>query len=171
MIHREHPILSFLYVLGISVIFFILFKVFSIGIVVMGHTSIFTNLPNFPWIIASFGELMRGINGEIYLIIYKITGIKSPAFFAICIAPIIEEIQFRGPLWALRNNNNWTLKISLGLILTFLFASCHLVPVVYVVFIFLVGCLCSYLTLLTHKLWPSMLFHACYNANIVFSGF
>jgi len=156
---------SFLSVLGLTTILMIAYQ---IAIHTVFNTDSFVYLyPHYWNFIEYILYCIRSFNGSVCDWIYYFTGIDDPGFYAVFVAPVIEELQFRGPILLLRNNKSPTIKYGACLFSTLLFAMCHPVPLVYGCFIFIIGLLCCYLTLKTEHLYFPMCFHAFYNANLL----
>jgi len=93
-------------------------------------------------------------------------------FIAACVfAPVVEELQFRGPiLWALNAPlARWTHYLIWPLIVgtTVLFTLGHPYPVVALPNVFAVAALSTWLTWRFRSLWPAILFHAIHNVQAV----
>jgi hypothetical protein len=76
------------------------------------------------------------------------------------VAPIVEEIFFRGFVFAgLRGRYGWQ---NAALISAFLFAVIHFTPTAFIP-IFILGCIFAYLYQRSNSIWPAILMHASTN--------
>lgn len=160
---------TFLSVLGLSSILMLVYR--GLLALITSHCAIDITswTPTFFWPLDNIVYIVRTFNWLIHDGIFIITGLSNAPFHSVIISPIIEEVQFRGPLLMLKKCSKRT-KFLCALASALIFAICHPVPMVFIAFIFVIGSLCTYLAMKTQNLGWSILFHALYNANLVVLG-
>ena len=80
---------------------------------------------------------------------------------SVVIAPLVEEIFFRGFLFqGFRQKYGWVAAIFLS---SFFFAAAHLDPVAFIP-TFILGCVLAYTFHRSNSLWPGIIFHFLINA-------
>ncbi len=93
----------------------------------------------------------------------------SGSFLAACIlAPLLEEIEFRGPLLLLRRHvsSPWVCSLA-ACVLGTIFACAHPVPLLVLPILFAFALCATWLAFKTGRLLPAMLLHAAYNAHVI----
>lgn len=92
----------------------------------------------------------------------KYLGLATP----IIGAPIMEELEFRGPIWLVRHSKNKWFKYGLVIITSLLFGLCHRRGIAPTLLICTMGFISSGLVLKTKRIWPSQILHGLYNALV-----
>jgi len=81
---------------------------------------------------------------------------------SVVIAPLVEEIFFRGFLFqGFRQKYGWVAAIFLS---SFFFAAAHLDPVAFIP-TFILGCVLAYVFHRSNSLWPGIIFHFLINGS------
>jgi len=81
---------------------------------------------------------------------------------SVIIAPLVEEIFFRGFLFqGFRQKYGWVAAIFLS---SFFFAAAHLDPVAFIP-TFILGCVLAYVFHRSNSLWPGIIFHFLINGS------
>lgn len=154
------------FAVGLSVMSIILsqlFYIFTYGTTL--HTILYTKeIVSYPWLLEVFVNQLVSLNSYIYVLL----GISWRFFAPIVGAPILEELEFRGGIYLIRNKKSKVLKVFLSVLTTLLFVLCHSVPVGYWFTIGSIGLISCWLVFRTKKLWPSMALHAIYNTLVAF---
>jgi len=99
--------------------------------------------------------------GEIFKLF---SGLESPAWLilsVVIIAPIVEEIFFRGFLFqGFRQRYGWVAGIAIS---SFIFAAAHLDPVAFIP-TFILGAVLAYVYHRSNSVWPGIILHFLVNA-------
>lgn len=82
---------------------------------------------------------------------------------------VLEEIQFRGPLWLLRKYPAYVWWPA-ALLINVWFLLCHNRAPIYLIYIFTFAMMAAWLVRKTGKLWPSIVLHMIYNAYWFLGG-
>ena len=91
-------------------------------------------------------------------------GVLALVVLTVVIAPLAEEIMFRGVLYpGLRDRFN---PYAAGIVSSLVFAVFHGEPFVFVP-IFMLGVMLAWITEMTRSIWPAILGHAVFNASAV----
>lgn len=108
-------------------------------------------------------SILSWINSWIYYIIFGLNYVYSLS--AIIGAPILEELEWRGPLYLINKKYNLSekTKIILSSLSSLLFAMWHGLSIIGTINITIVGLVLSWLIFKTKKLWCSISVHSLYN--------
>jgi len=106
-------------------------------------------------------------NTFIYGLITHFLGIKAAWITSVILAPILEEIEFRGIIYKIKDTTNNFLKYGLVSLTSIIFGLCHCVPIGFTCIIISMGFLCCWLVLKTKRLWTSIALHSTYNLLII----
>lgn len=120
-------------------------------------------LARYPWIIEITKNFVLDVNELLHSMACLILP-DTNFVHSVILAPIFEEIQFRLPLLFIKNK--WAKMILIPLS-CLLFAICHPLPLIYVIAIFMVGCLLTYTALKTKSITSSIILHSIYNFSII----
>ncbi|OGZ02782.1 MAG: hypothetical protein A3G64_01035 [Candidatus Liptonbacteria bacterium RIFCSPLOWO2_12_FULL_60_15] len=85
-------------------------------------------------------------------------------------APLIEELEWRGPLWLTRrhaNRNWWKAAAVVGAVL---FTLGHNSGLGVLIAVFAMALASAWLIRKTERFWPSLVLHAAYNMQVTFWG-
>lgn len=89
---------------------------------------------------------------------------------SLIVAPaILEEIQYRGPLWLLKNYPAYTWW-PICLLINVCFLLAHNTAPIYLIYIFAFAMMAAWLVRQTGKLWPAIILHMLYNTFWIFGG-
>ena len=86
-------------------------------------------------------------------------------------APILEEIEFRLPLFLLRKHSDKCWWKILAVVSCLMFALVHNRGVVSLLTIFVVGAVNLWLIIRYNRFWPAILVHCSFNLNVTFTAF
>lgn len=122
---------------------------------------------NYPlWLLALI-QCIVDINMWVYEWFIPFFGTKTPLLIGIFLAPILEELEFRGIIYKYQNANKY-IKYGLVFLSTLLFGLAHHVPIAFTITIMTMALLSCHLIFKTKKLYFSIFLHALYN-SIVFA--
>jgi membrane protease YdiL (CAAX protease family) len=111
-------------------------------------------------------QVLIDANSYIYGLFLPVFGKYLTVTKLVILGPILEEIQFR-LLPCIITKYNKKLAICIGLFTNVLFTACHVVPIGFLINIFLVGLISTWLVIKTKKIYPSMLLHGLYNLMVL----
>ena len=107
---------------------------------------------------------LLGVSTQGDEIMQLVGALDSPIWLfivGVILAPIVEEIFFRGFLFqGFRHQYGWVAGM---LISSAIFGAAHLDPVAFIP-TFILGCLLAYMYHLTHSVWPGVILHVTVNA-------
>lgn len=82
---------------------------------------------------------------------------------------VLEEVQYRGPLWLLKKCPAYVWWPA-ALLVNTLFLLSHNTAPIFLAYIFVFAMMCAWLVRKTGKLWPSVVLHMIYNTYWMFGG-
>ena len=116
----------------------------------------------YEWTIGSTGWIYETIGGYFY----------DPYYFLrpLVLAPILEELLYRGPLWVLGRHARERWWMLLAVLIGIVFAFGHPRGLGFLVPIFGLGISTAWVIRQTGRLWLAMAFHSVYNISMVFAN-
>jgi membrane protease YdiL (CAAX protease family) len=130
----------------------------------LSEYGVYTQIPLVKYI----RVLAVGINHTFHSMLPNFGDAWMMCMGAWLIAPIFEELEFRGLLWWFNKKMSKGWYIAASLVSSLIFALCHDVPPGYCITILLGGLTFCWLIRQTGRIWPSMLCHSVYNFQIFF---
>ena len=122
-----------------------------------------THTVNVPAFVEIFYGLQQWIGNTLYSFILKFIDDPSQIILVIFVAPIVEEILYRGPLFYLKSyldNYSWW---SLAIVFAVLFTYSHSLYGISLFPIFILGLCCSWLIKVSNVFWPTVILHILFN--------
>ena len=98
-------------------------------------------------------------------------GYKNLVFSGLVMAPLAEEVMYRGPLYLLKSRIGLHTWWVLAIFLATLFAVSHRILGLPLFPIFVLGIASSWLIMETKRFWPSIALHFLYNFQTVAYSF
>jgi membrane protease YdiL (CAAX protease family) len=105
------------------------------------------------------------LSGENFIGITE--GYKNLVFSSLVLAPLAEEVMYRGPLYLLKNRIGLHIWWFLALFMTILFVVSHRILGLPLFPIFILGIASSWLIMETKRFWPCIALHFLYNFQTV----
>lgn len=147
----------------------IVILVYSLVLIAIHGTAFYALLFNkslfafYPEFLKTFIYWISSFNHSVY----QMLGLGGKVLSPVVGAPILEELEFRGPLLLFGKRLSKIARYALIVVSSVVFALCHGTPLGFMSIIFAVALISCWLVSVTRRIWPSMVFHGIYNSIVI----